>query len=59
MGGATMVVALPIIQTLTMVEMALDRPPKPAAYLLSMGQGSGELEAIARVTRGLAKGGRV
>ena len=57
MGGATMVVALPIIQTLTTVEVALDRPHQPAVYLLGMGQGARELEAIARVTKGLAQGG--
>ena len=53
-----MVVALPIIQTPTMVEVALDRPPQPAAYLLGMGQGAMELGVMARVTRGLAQGGR-
>ena len=52
-----MVVALPIIQTLTTVEVALDRPPQPTAYLLGMGQGAMDLEAIARVSRGLAQGG--
>ena len=41
MGEATMVVALPIIQTPTMVEVAIDRPPQPAVYLLGMGQGTG------------------
>ena len=41
-----------------MVEVALDRPPQPAVYLLGVGQGARELEAIARVTRGLAQGGR-
>ena len=53
-----MVVALPIIQTLTMVEVALDRLSQPTAYLLGVGQGAREMEAIARVTRGLAQGGR-
>ena len=52
-----MIVALPIVPTLTMVEEALDRPPQSTAYLLSMGQGARELEEIARVTRGLAQGG--
>ena len=36
-GRATMVVALPTIQTFTMVEMAPDRPPQPKAYLMGMG----------------------
>ena len=58
MGGDTMLVALPIIQTLTMVEVALDRPPQPTAYLLGIEQGARELEVIARVTRRLAQGGR-
>ena len=57
-GEAEMVLALPLIQTLTTVEVALDRPPQPAAYLQGMGQGARELEAIARVTKGLAQGGR-
>ena len=39
-----------------MVEVALDRPPKPTACLLGMGQGARELEAMARVARGLAQG---
>ena len=58
MGGVEIVVALPTIQTLTMVEVSLDRPPQSAAYLWSMGQGARELEVIARVTKGLAQGGR-
>ena len=58
MGGATVVIALQTIQTLTMVKVALDRPPQPAAYLLGMGQGARELEATDRVTRKLAQGGR-
>ena len=57
MGGAAMVIALPIFQTITTVGVALDRPPQPAAYLLGMGQRARELEAMARVTRGLAQGG--
>ena len=52
-GGST-----PHVQTLTMVEVALDRPPKPAAYLQGVGQGARELGAIARVIRGLAQGER-
>ena len=56
-GGATVVMALQTIQTLTTVEVAMDRPPQPAAFLLGMGQGARELEAIAKVTRGLAQGG--
>ena len=53
-----MVVVLPIMQTLTMVEVALDRPPQSAAYSLGVGKGARELEAMARATRGLAQGGR-
>ena len=58
MGGATDVIALQIVHTLTMVEVALDRQHQPTAYLLGMGQGARELDAIARVTRGLAQGWR-
>ena len=57
--AAKMIVAFPIIQTLTMVEVALDRPPQPAAYILGVGQGARELEAVAKVTKELAQGGRV
>ena len=42
-GRAESVVALLIIQTPTMVEVALDKPPQPTAYLLGMGQGAMEL----------------
>ena len=56
MGGATVVIALQTIQTLTMIEVTLDRPPQPTAYLLGVEQGARELETIA--TRGLAQGGR-
>ena len=58
MGGATMIVTPPIAQTPTMVEVALDRPPQPEAYILGMGQGAMKLGVMARATRGLAQGGR-
>ena len=41
MGEATRVAVHQIIQTFTMVEVALDRQPQPAAYLLGMGQETG------------------
>ena len=41
-----------------MVEKALYRPPKPTAYPLGMGQGALELGVMARVTKGLAQGGK-
>ena len=56
MRGATVVIALQTVQTLTTVEVALDRSPQPTAYLLGMGQEAREVEAIAKVTRGLAQG---
>ena len=49
-----MVVTPPVTKTPTMVEVALDRPPQPTAYLLGMGQGARELGVIVRVTRELA-----
>ena len=47
----------PITLTPTMVEVTLDRPLQPTAYLLGMGQGAMELEVMARATKGLAQGG--
>ena len=53
-----MVVTPPIVQTPTTVEVALDRPPQPTAYPLGMGQKAMELGVVAKVTKGLAQGGR-
>ena len=58
MGGATIVARLPIAQTPTMVEVALDRPPQPTAYPLGMGQGAIELGVMAGPAKGLVLGGR-
>ena len=44
MGGTAIVVALPIVQTVTTVEVALDRPPQPVGLLTGHGtvsQGTG------------------
>ena len=57
-GGATMVAILTITQTPSMVEVALDRPPKPAVYPLGVGQGAMELGVMARATKRLAQRGR-
>ena len=54
-----MVVTPLITQNPTRVEVALDRPPQPAAYPLGMGQGAMRLGIMGRATRGLAQGGRV
>ena len=53
-----MAVTPPVTQTPTMVEVALDRPPQPAAYPLDVGQGALEMEVMDRVSKGLAPGGR-
>ena len=54
-GGAAVVAALQIVQTLTTAEVVLDRPPQPTVYLLGVGQEARKWEAIARITRGLAQ----
>ena len=58
MEGDAIVVALQVIQYLTMEGVALDRQPQPVAYLLGMRQGTLGMGAMPRVARDLMQGGK-